>query len=152
MRSSTRAAGRGRPLITRKWLSGYQIIEQRAYAYAALTEDCERAVDEAGGAEVKLRDAPVSHSVICLGLHGHARSRRYGRSPGRRHGHPCRARMINLLCRRAPGAGRRSRMWSGLGHAVWWIADVLRSGRWAFRSSAVPAARHDFTGGQVGLR
>jgi len=58
LRSSTRAAGRGRPLITRKWSSGYQIIEQRAYAYAALTEDCERAVDEAGGAEVKLRDAP----------------------------------------------------------------------------------------------
>jgi hypothetical protein len=79
LRSSTRAAGRGRPLITRKWSSGYQIIEQRAYAYAALTEDCERAVDEAGGAEVKLRDAPVSHSVICLGLHGHARSRRSAR-------------------------------------------------------------------------
>ena len=80
LRSSTRAASRGRPLITRKWSSGYQIIEQRAYAYAALTEDRERAVDEAGGAKVKLRDAPVSHSVICLGLHGHARSRRYARS------------------------------------------------------------------------
>jgi hypothetical protein len=51
---------------------------------------------------------------------------------------------------RAPGAGRRSRMWSGLGHSVW-IAYVLRSGRWALRSSAVPAARHDFTGGRVVL-
>ena len=89
LRSSTRAAGRGRPLITRKWSSGYQIIEQRAYAYAALTEDCERAVDEAGGAEVKLRDAPVSHSVICLGLHGHALSRRSARWPRR-----CRARRL----------------------------------------------------------
>jgi hypothetical protein len=82
LRSSTRAADRGRPLLTRKWSSGYQIIEQRAYAYAALTEDCERAVDEAGGAKVKLRGVPVSHSVICLGLHGHARSRRYGRVRG----------------------------------------------------------------------
>jgi hypothetical protein len=30
-------------------------MKQRAYAYAALVEDCERVVDEAGGAEVMLR-------------------------------------------------------------------------------------------------
>ena len=29
-------------------------MEQRAYAYAALVEDCERVTDEAGGAEVML--------------------------------------------------------------------------------------------------
>jgi hypothetical protein len=34
-------------------------MEQRAYAYAALVEDCDRVVDEVGGAELTLR-----------GLHG----------------------------------------------------------------------------------
>jgi hypothetical protein len=41
------------------WSSGSEVLEQRAYAYAALVEDFERVVDEVGGAEVTLR-----------GLHG----------------------------------------------------------------------------------
>jgi hypothetical protein len=42
-----------------KWSSGYEIMEQLAYAYATLVEDCERVVDEVGYAEVRVR-----------GLHG----------------------------------------------------------------------------------
>jgi hypothetical protein len=41
------------------WSSGSHVREQRAYAYTALVQDCERVVDEVGGAEVTLR-----------GLHG----------------------------------------------------------------------------------
>lgn len=37
-----------------KWSSGNPIMEQRQCAYAALAGDCERAVDEVGGAEVTL--------------------------------------------------------------------------------------------------
>lgn len=64
-------------MITRTWPSSYQNTEQRAYAYAALTEDCERAVDEAGGAGLlQARTRPQEGAWQAQGMRRNRRSAR----------------------------------------------------------------------------